>query len=217
MDTICFKAGISRLHDIQPQRYKPSISLNYRKLTDLQTSPESEEQHVPAAQDVEQTPGPEEQYVPTIQYVEQTPAPHVEIGVGTLALLAAAAISRLLQATSIRQREAEALATAQDTETTTAEASNVALLPDPQPSALTLQTHQPHHRRKSLTSEACYVCYEDFDTLAVTNDPGSVMWCRTCGTNVHTLCNEQWLVGREESGRTCGFCRQIWEAGEEES
>ncbi|EPE34911.1 hypothetical protein GLAREA_10606 [Glarea lozoyensis ATCC 20868] len=61
--------------------------------------------------------------------------------------------------------------------------------------------------RKPLTTEPCYICSEDFvpNTL-----PSDVEWCRCCGTNVHSECNETWFGHQDTREKSCGFCRGAW-------
>lgn len=52
--------------------------------------------------------------------------------------------------------------------------------------------------RKPL-ERGCYVYYEDFD------GPGSAVWCRKCGQNLHIECFRDWSLGKRREDLSCAY------------
>jgi len=64
--------------------------------------------------------------------------------------------------------------------------------------------------RKS-TDDDCPICYE---TL---KKESSLLWCRTCGNNVHESCFKEWKATavKDRKPVTCVLCRAIWPSEKE--
>ncbi|KAI7880321.1 hypothetical protein K492DRAFT_76399 [Lichtheimia hyalospora FSU 10163] len=63
--------------------------------------------------------------------------------------------------------------------------------------------------RKSLDEADCPICYESLaeEQLSI------IIFCKTCGNNVHEDCFQQWSrqLAKRHQTVTCVFCRSAWE------
>ncbi|ORY42222.1 hypothetical protein BCR33DRAFT_660991, partial [Rhizoclosmatium globosum] len=61
-------------------------------------------------------------------------------------------------------------------------------------------------KQRPLEGEHCSVCFEDFEE----KERDSLVWCRTCGNNIHKLCLDQWKRAQSGNTVTCVLCRTPW-------
>lgn len=55
----------------------------------------------------------------------------------------------------------------------------------------------------------CPVCYELLST-ATKKTAEPVVFCRTCGNNVHSECFQKWSKTKGQGRVTCIYCRAVW-------
>jgi len=51
----------------------------------------------------------------------------------------------------------------------------------------------------------CPICYMEFDP-----DKEKIVWCETCGNNIHEICFNKWAATNQARGVRCVFCRAEW-------
>lgn len=61
-------------------------------------------------------------------------------------------------------------------------------------------------RNRKDTDGDCPICFCTFDTKS----PMSIVWCHTCGQNIHDECFEKWAKTKAGDA-TCPYCRGPWE------
>ncbi|KAK6357337.1 hypothetical protein TWF718_001650 [Orbilia javanica] len=68
-------------------------------------------------------------------------------------------------------------------------------------------TLEEKRQRKPLDSDACPICYEQFE-----QDEKNVLFCAAqCGSNIHKECFRQWVAVKVGETVTCVMCRTPWE------